>query len=151
MRSVLALIALLSIGPACVLGDIEEQISEWAGDGPVYTSPVYRVTVYDDGGAVPTPDEVDAEIGRVLMMYEERVPHERWSIRYLPGMRLHAVPGPFDVRGRLVVGYYLPGAGVTVALDGRPLHETALAHEIGHVLTQCCSSSAETSREYGVP
>ena len=117
---------------------------------PVYVT-AHGLEVFDDGGAVPTRIELEAETARVLALYAERVPPELWRAAALDGVALRVVDAPFRVGGDLLGGVYSPAIGIQIWLDGRPLDDTPLAHEIGHVLVQCCARSGAVSKEYGVP
>lgn len=111
------------------------------------------ISVYDDGGEVPGRAEFSAEVTATLESWIA-VPgfaEERISAR-LRGTRVFVRERPFQAAGNLYEGRSKPRSKrVAVGIDDRGVTSSALAHELGHVISGLDDAAlAELRAEYGV-
>ena len=112
-----------------------------------------------DGGSVPPKDEVVQETERILYAWR-RVPDVDADDVLARGLLVFVKPMPFELHGKpgRFAGIMRPGAdAIAVGMDGRPLSETALGHELGHVILRRSGKPADEAslenmaRDHGVP
>lgn len=119
----------------------------------------HGLIVVHDGGLVPDKAAVERETSRTLLLWNT-VPNVSPDDALEAGVMVFVKPLPFELHGKpgKFAGFTKPHAtAIAVGMDGRSLNQTALAHELGHVILRRSglnASEAELSRihnEFGVP
>lgn len=106
----------------------------------------HGLIMMDDGGKMPSREEVEAETERTLAAWQ--APWEDRAKKYpkvetpaevlARGVNVWVREAPFQLHGKgpKFMGFARPFTlQIAVGMDGRPMERTALAHELGHLLT----------------
>jgi hypothetical protein len=95
----------------------------------------HGIIVVKDGGVTPSCEDVEVETDRVLQAWDRAGVDGRGVLS--EGVMLFVKPMPFELHGKpgKFAGFAKPYAqAIAVGFDGRMLPNTALGHELGHVI-----------------